>query len=283
MNGKEVTAADLPIDEARVEALAEVRIRAAYHGRPVRALAKEPDGSAWPLIVDVDGSVTILDRPHPVEVPAPIPAAPAPAPVRAAPVPAPTPPAPALVPAVPAPAPPAPVPARPAPAPASPAPAPAHLVPPPAAPAGPSGDWTADLPPALSSAWAQLITQERAGHLAEAILAAEHLEHALAQHYSPDHVAPVHVLTFRAWLTLRLGDSWAEITALLVEAVQRRQGAPVPQDETDRLARNAHAAWRRLTAEDPDYAREIASDVMELLDPDDKRSHDIVRWLGAPN
>ncbi|MFI9005530.1 hypothetical protein [Streptomyces sp. NPDC053541] len=248
-----------------MEALAEVRIRAAYHGRPVRALAKEPDGSAWPLIVDIDGSVTVLDRPHPVETPAPTAATPAPTRRRAEPVPAPAPP-------VPAPAPPVPAPAPPVPAPATPVPA----------PAGPLGDWTADLPPALSSAWAQLITQERAGHLAEAILAAEHLEHALAQHYGPDHVAPVHVLTFRAWLTLRLGDSWAETTALLVEAVQRRQGAPVPQDETDRLARNAHAAWRRLTEQDPDYAREIASDVMDLLDPDDKRSHDIVRWLGAP-
>ncbi|MGA4980005.1 hypothetical protein [Streptomyces cinereoruber] len=237
-----------------------MRIRAAYHGRPVRALAKEPDGTAWHLIVDVDGTVMVLDRPHPVEAPAP---------------PAPTPrPAPAPAPAVPAPAPPAPAPAPAVPAPAPPAPAPAA--------AGPSGDWTADLPPALSSAWAQLITQERTGHLAEAILAAEHLEHALAQHYGPDHVAPVHVLTFRAWLALRLGDSWAETTALLVEAVQRRQGVPVPQDETDRLARNAHAAWRQLTGEDPDYAREIASEVMELLDPDDKRSHDIVRWLGAP-
>ncbi|WP_367141234.1 MULTISPECIES: hypothetical protein [Streptomyces] len=51
--------------EPRVAALAEVRVKAALHGRPVRVTAKEPDGTVWPLIVDTDGTVTTLDHPHP--------------------------------------------------------------------------------------------------------------------------------------------------------------------------------------------------------------------------
>ncbi|MDN3294644.1 hypothetical protein QWM81_11370 [Streptomyces ficellus] len=78
----------LPADgDPRVAGLAEVRIKAAFLGRPVRVIAKEPDGSAWALIVDVDGAVTPLAEPHPrpeAEIPAPAPApAAAPAPVPA--------------------------------------------------------------------------------------------------------------------------------------------------------------------------------------------------------
>ncbi|MFE0654361.1 hypothetical protein ACFVZH_38085 [Streptomyces sp. NPDC059534] len=233
VNGEEITTPGLTVQQARVAALAEVRIKAAYHGRPVRALAKEADGTAWPLIVDTDGSVTALNHPHPTPAAAPPP------------------------------------------------PRPAPEEPQPPTPPAPAGDWTTDLPPALRATWAQLVAQEQSGSLTEALSTAEHLEAALAQHYGPQHVAPLHVLTLRAWLTLRLGESWAETTSLLIETVQRRQGAPVAADETERLTRNLHAAWRKLTEEDPDYAREIAADVMDLLD-DDKRSRDVVRWLGAP-
>ncbi|MGO4431114.1 hypothetical protein AB4Z54_73130, partial [Streptomyces sp. MCAF7] len=55
-------------DEARVAALAEIRVKAALHGRPVRVIAKEPD-AAWPMIVDADGNVTTLDTPHPTPNP----------------------------------------------------------------------------------------------------------------------------------------------------------------------------------------------------------------------
>ncbi|MER7112258.1 hypothetical protein [Streptomyces sp. NPDC000229] len=56
----------LPTDgDPRVAGLAEVRIKAAFLGRPVRVVAKEPDGSVWALIVDVDGAVTPLAEPHP--------------------------------------------------------------------------------------------------------------------------------------------------------------------------------------------------------------------------
>lgn len=43
-----VPAGDLPA--ARLAALAEIRVRAALRGRPVRVTAKEPDGSALSLI-----------------------------------------------------------------------------------------------------------------------------------------------------------------------------------------------------------------------------------------
>ncbi|MEV4506048.1 hypothetical protein [Streptomyces klenkii] len=66
-----------PGQEPRVAALAEVRVKAALHGRPVRVTAKEPNGTVWPLIVDTDGTVTTLDTPHPApphEQPKPPPA-----------------------------------------------------------------------------------------------------------------------------------------------------------------------------------------------------------------
>ncbi|WP_367138993.1 MULTISPECIES: hypothetical protein [Streptomyces] len=74
LDGEPVQAA--PGQELRVAALAEVRVKAALHGRPVRVTAKEPDGTVWPLIVDTDGRVTTLEIPHPVpprEQPAPAP------------------------------------------------------------------------------------------------------------------------------------------------------------------------------------------------------------------
>ncbi|MEV4440671.1 hypothetical protein AB0K09_16920 [Streptomyces sp. NPDC049577] len=66
----------LPGQDARTAALADIRVRAARRGHPVRINAKEPDGSVWPLIVDHDGAVTPLDAPHPAALPA------APSPLR---------------------------------------------------------------------------------------------------------------------------------------------------------------------------------------------------------
>ncbi|MGK5543372.1 hypothetical protein ACSNOH_01305 [Streptomyces sp. URMC 127] len=74
LDGEPVQA--VPGQEPRVAALAEVRVKAALHGQPVRVTAKEPDGTVWPLIVDTDGTVTTLDHPHPApprEQPVPAP------------------------------------------------------------------------------------------------------------------------------------------------------------------------------------------------------------------
>lgn len=65
VDGQTVTDPGTTQQAARVAALAEVRVRAAFHGRPVRALVKDLDGSGLPLIVGVDGTTTTLDHPHP--------------------------------------------------------------------------------------------------------------------------------------------------------------------------------------------------------------------------
>ncbi|MGW1072747.1 hypothetical protein [Streptomyces sp. NPDC002537] len=64
---------NLPGQDARTSALADIAVRAARRGHPVRINAKEPDGAVWPLIVDHDGAVTPLDAPHPVAPPPPAP------------------------------------------------------------------------------------------------------------------------------------------------------------------------------------------------------------------
>ncbi|MGC5401907.1 hypothetical protein ACPXCP_39975 [Streptomyces sp. DT20] len=65
VDGEDITAPGTPHKEARLAALAEVRIKAALHGRPVRAVVKDLDGTALPLVVAVDGTTTTLAHPHP--------------------------------------------------------------------------------------------------------------------------------------------------------------------------------------------------------------------------
>ncbi|MFF9432007.1 hypothetical protein [Streptomyces sp. NPDC014746] len=50
---------------SRRAALGEIYVKAALHGRPVRLLAKEPDGTTWPMIMDTSGNVLTLTAPHP--------------------------------------------------------------------------------------------------------------------------------------------------------------------------------------------------------------------------
>ncbi|NUW02897.1 hypothetical protein [Streptomyces sp. CAI 127] len=65
VDGEDVTAPGTDHQAARLAALAEVRIKAALHGRPVRATVKDTDGTALPLVVDIDGTTTTLAHPHP--------------------------------------------------------------------------------------------------------------------------------------------------------------------------------------------------------------------------
>lgn len=65
VDGEDVTALGTSHKEARLAALAEVRIKAALHGRSVRAIVKDRDGTTLPLIVAVDGTTTTLSHPHP--------------------------------------------------------------------------------------------------------------------------------------------------------------------------------------------------------------------------
>ncbi|MEU6467494.1 hypothetical protein [Streptomyces sp. NPDC046976] len=263
VNGEQVTEPGLDPNAARVAALAEVRIKAAFHGRPVRALAKEADGSAWPLIVDTDGTVTALDHPHPTP-PAPVPAQTRP----------PTAPSPAATPAVPPTTQEAP--------PQTAATSPNHAV---QTPATPSADraaaavppeWAAPLPPQYAPVWGELVAHEQSGRLVEAIVASAQLESTLVGAFGPLAPPTVNVLTVRAFLTVRRveeSEDWAETLELLVQTAQRRREAGAPEDDTQRVIRNVHAVWMRLAVDDPEYAREEAEPVLVLLGdhPENKR------------
>ncbi|MFJ9427856.1 hypothetical protein [Streptomyces sp. NPDC101249] len=259
VDGEEITSGG-DVNAARLAALAEVRIKAALHGRPVRAVAKDQDGSAWPLIVAVDGTVTTLDRPHPTPAPAP------------ASVPAQTPPPPPAAPVVPV---------------AQRAQQAAAPRPPTAAEARPdmSPEWAAPLPAEHSGAWGEVTAYEKAGRLTEAIIAADRIETALTAQYGPLHPYTVNVLTVRAAFTVRQSPQsgeWAEVTELLLDTAERRQEAKAqPETDNARAIRNAHAAWRYLRDEDAETALELSERLLGLLDGDELRARDVVQWVAS--
>ncbi|MCF3100076.1 hypothetical protein IPZ58_00530 [Streptomyces roseoverticillatus] len=248
----------LPGQDGRTSALAEIRVRAAKRGHPIRINAKEPDGSVWPLIVDHDGAVTPLPAPHPTPPPAPVPAAPVfpVAPVAPQPVPVAVPPAPVPAASVPAPVVPAPAPvAPPAPVPAPPAPAPT-----------PVSDWSSALPPHHAERFGRIVAAELRGDLAGAALAARELEGALDREYGALHPHTVGVLGTRAWLALLLQEDWAAIMRLHLRTAERRHNAQAPVDETRRVLRNARAVWWRLAAVDRAEADEIQPELQRVSD-----------------
>ncbi|MEU5067641.1 hypothetical protein AB0G95_26835 [Streptomyces virginiae] len=250
-----VPAGDLPA--ARLAALAEIRVRAALRGRPVRVTAKEPDGSAWPLVVDPDGRVTTLSVPHPV-VPPPARAG-AGSGRSAAPV----------VPVVPV-APVAPV------VPVAPVAPVAPVVPEPAV------TWGAPLPAAHQEAWARLLAAHGAGDTTTAIALAERTEAALEAEYGPLHPHTVQVLSARAWLVLgRREDLSATVRLLVRTALRRRRAGAEPRSETAQVAGNAHAAWRSLAATDPRRALELSGPLTDMLEELGWPGHiqDVVRWV----
>ncbi|MGW2227453.1 hypothetical protein [Streptomyces formicae] len=251
VDGEEVTSSGGDANAARLAALAEVRIKAALHNRPVRAIAKEQDGSAWPLIVAVDGTVTTLDRPHPTPSPPPAPA-------------------PAAPPTVP-----------PQHAPSS--PTAAEATNPRELPN--SEDWSAPPPAEYLDAWHALCTHVNAGTLTEAVIIADQIETDLARRYGPLHPLTVNMLTVRAWLTLRQSaqpGEWAEPTELLLDAAERRQEAKAqPEEETAHVIREAHGAWICLRAEDPETALELSERLLGLLDGDEPRARDVVQWAAS--
>lgn len=246
-------------DEARVAALYEIRIKAALHGRPVRVTAKEADGSVWPLIVDVDGSVMTCDHPHLISVPSLAPPSPPASPQA-----------------------PQGIGHRPPPltsgyaAPVLPDEAPVTQA---VVPEAQAADWLTPLPERYRVLWEQLRMHQAANALVEAIIVADEIERALAEQYGRSHPHTVNVLTVRAWLAFRCSTEWAEAAKLLIEAAHRRQEADASQDDTARLIRNAHAAWCKLTADDPEYAHEMAGQMMTLLGTDERRARDIIRWV----
>ncbi|MEV4503661.1 hypothetical protein [Streptomyces klenkii] len=243
----------LPGQDGRTSALADIRVRAARRGHPIRIIAKEPDGSAWPLIVDHDGAVTPMPGPHPTPPPASV----APAPVAAA-----VPVAQQPVPVPPAPVAPAPAPVAPAPIPA-PAPVPVQAPP---APVRTSPDWHTPLPPHHADRFGRIVAAELRGDLVGAALAAREMEGALDREYGALHPHTVGVLGTRAWLALLLQEDWAAIMRLHLRTAERRHNAQAPVDETRRVLRNARAVWWRLAAVDRAGADEIQPELQRVSD-----------------
>lgn len=289
INGEPVAVSSSDPQAARMAALAEIRVKAAYAGRPVRVLAKEMDGSAWPMIVDADGNVTTLNAPHPAPEPAPHRAFPTPAPhapAPRAPHPAPTtlPPA-SLMPHTPASPAPVPTPHTANGSHGGPVNAtPSHAAAPPVPPAAPqtAAEWTAPLPPAHEPALARVRAAEEGGDLPAAVVAAEELERALEAQYGPLHPYTVNVLTLRAMLTARQGVDWYETVELLITTAMRRADAGAqPESETTRAVHNAHGAWRMLAREDPEGAMELCEPLVKMLTHfgEEKRTQHVLNWV----
>ncbi|MFC8983537.1 hypothetical protein ACFU3J_15910 [Streptomyces sp. NPDC057411] len=242
IDGDPVIGATTDPEQSRRAALAELYVKAALHGRPVRFLAKEADGTTWPMIMGTDGTVITLHTPHPSPPPAPAPAA-------------------------------VPAPAEPAPPSASPGP------PRPDANRAPAGDWTAPLPPEHQPLYAELRAAENAGDLATATALAAKLEDELTARFGPLHPHTVNVLTLRASLTLRQRSDWYETVEVLVyAALRRREAGAQPVEDTVAAVRNAHAAWRTLAGEDAEGAVELAPLVAAALEKfgEDKRTRDVL-------
>ncbi|MEU9237106.1 hypothetical protein [Streptomyces subrutilus] len=249
IDGEPITAPAGDLAAARRAALAEIRVRAALRGRPVRVTAKEPDGSAWPIIVDPDGNVTTLTEPHP--------AAPAPPPPTPRGTESPTPPT----------APPA-----------------IHIPPPTAlhAPVHDAVPWGSPLPAAHHDTWAQVLAAHGAGDIPAAIILAEKVESALEAEYGPLHPHTVTALSARAWLTLaRQSDQYATVELLIHTALRRREAHAQPRTETAQVVRNAHAAWRSLGKEDPEGALELSGALADMLTKFgwQSRTQDVLRWV----
>ncbi|MFI5867764.1 hypothetical protein [Streptomyces sp. NPDC051546] len=241
--------------QARRDALAEIKIKAAFHGRTVRATAKEPDGLTYYLTVSPDGTVGTLDQPHPTPTPPRIPE---------------------------------PVQKPPAPRSAAAETAADFTLRAPEQPATLAAGWAAPLPPEYADLWEQLVQREQAGGLGDAVVMADRIERALGQEYGLLHPYTVNVMTVRAWITMRgalalsLDDEGylPEAAELLVEtAERRRQAGAQPERDTVQIIRNAHVLWSRVGDDDPETARELAERLVVLLDGDERRVRDVVRWV----
>ncbi|MDJ0345563.1 hypothetical protein QMK19_34005 [Streptomyces sp. H10-C2] len=271
IDGEPIPTATTTPDAARIAALAEITIKAALHGRPVRVLAKEADGSVWPLIVAVNGSVTTLSTPHPTPAP---PAAPAPAqatPQRARYIP--------------------PAPTQ-APTPASPR---EQQQPQPAPLAAPEPDWTRP-PPAepYAAAIRDHHAERAAGDYPAALASAERLASQLAEQFGPHHPHTVNMLTGWAWLGTQAWGSRSEsielydLTELLLRTAQRRQEASAPHAETAQCVSNAYTAWRQLGLQDPESARDLSNALLGVLETakNEELSKGVIQWIetgGLPN
>ncbi|MFD8633740.1 hypothetical protein [Streptomyces sp. NPDC059533] len=236
-------AAGADIEELRKEGLAELTIRAALAGRPVRARAVEPDvPTPWLLVVSPDGTVTDVDE-HPTaeerqEQPkaAPREAAPVPAPARTATT-----------------------------------DNAAFALP----------DWPAqehrDMWAAVWAAHAagDLPTAVTLAYKLETTLG----EHHGDMHPATVTVLTARAWLTLCQRTDRQGT--AEL--LITTALRCRAARYRPEADTVRTARNAHATWHLLRKEDQEAAADLAAplaDMLAILGEDDRRK-DVLAWERA--
>ncbi|WP_328966209.1 hypothetical protein [Streptomyces virginiae] len=250
LDGEQI-AAGPDIEALRASGLAELRVRAALAGRPVRARAVEPASPIpWNMIVSPDGTVVDVAE-HP--------AAPAPVTEDNRLEPADSRGTPEAEPSAP--------------------------------PARTAADASAQaaLPALLGSEayremWAAAWAAHRTGDLPAAVALAYKLETTLVEQVGDMHPATVTVLTARAWLTLCQRTELRETTELLiVTALRCRATRYRPEADTIRTARNAHACWHLLRKESPEQAAALAgrlADMLAILGEDDRR-RDVLTWNGV--
>ncbi|RLU80144.1 hypothetical protein CTZ27_35435 [Streptomyces griseocarneus] len=225
-------------DAARRTALAEITVKAALHGRPVRATAKEPDGIVYYLIVAPDGTVTTCNQPHPI-----------PPPPRASAAPRRT-------------------------ASSSPQGTSAQV---PAdknstewaapLPEGMTSPWAQLVRQAQTGAYAEAV------HTANRITAS--LRHEYGLHH-PHTVNILTTRAWLALRARTEPAEVAEL--LVEAAELRREAKAQPEQDTLRLIHNAHTLWHHLATQDPETARELAERLLTLLHNDPHRTHDIINW-----
>lgn len=235
---------DAPVGDpgaARRAALAEIRVRAALRGRPVRVTAKEPDGMSWPLIVDGQGNLTTLSAPHPE-------------PPRSEPR--------FIEPAAPASPPPSPQPA-----PASP--------PPPTEWGAPFPEAYQD---AWSQVQAAHTGRDfsAAAAMAEKVETALEFEFGPLHPHTVIALSARAWLTLH-----QRGDWFSTVELLIHAALRRGEVGAEPRTETTELLRNTHAAWQTLAKEDPEGAVELSGAMAEMFGKFGWESHaqDVMGWV----
>ncbi|MDA5284757.1 hypothetical protein [Streptomyces sp. Isolate_45] len=151
--------------------------------------------------------------------------------------------------------------------PAAPAPPPRPAHPPTLPPAPPrTGPPASLVPEAHRPEWWALWAAHAAGDLPTAVTRAYRLETALEAEHGPRHPYTITLLTARAWLTLCQDVDPAATAELLLTTAERRHTAgALPEVDTRRAARNAHALWSALVGTDPEAAGRLARRLEEVL------------------
>ncbi|MFD8025790.1 hypothetical protein ACFV6G_35925 [Streptomyces lavendulae] len=148
---------------------------------------------------------------------------------------------------------------------------PAHPAPPPPQPPArpapvPTGPPPSLVPEIHRPAWTALWAAHAAGDLATAETLAHRLELDLEADHGPRHPYTITLLTARAWLTLcQRTDPAATADLLVTTALRRHAARALPEADTRRAARNAHALWVGLRVTDPEAARDLARRLEDTL------------------